>query len=88
VRFRPLRRHAPSNEEPPAPPEGDAPDTGPAQGAPPAGPGQPERMLAVEWAHKHQVNAVMAERAAMYAGKRNEPVTEQEFLEMLRRNDV
>ena len=47
-----------------------------------------ERMTAIEWARKHQMNAVMAERAAMYAGKRNEPVTEEEFLEMLRRTDV
>lgn len=57
--------------------------------APPPGevPGV-ERLTAVEWARRHQMNAVMAERAAMYAGRRNEPLTEEEFLEMLRRTDV
>lgn len=45
-------------------------------------------MTAVEWARRHQVNSVMAERAAMYAGKRDTPLTEGEFLELLRRNDV
>lgn len=58
--------------------------TAAAAAAPPA----VERMTAVEWARKHQMNAVMAERAAMYAGKRSEPLTEEEFLAMIRRTDV
>jgi hypothetical protein len=81
MRFRPLRRHAPEGDVVPA--EEEARDA-----APPAGEEGVERMTAVEWARKHQVNSVMAERAAMYAGKRDAPLTEAEFLEMLRRDDV
>ena len=39
-----------------------------------------ERLTANEWAKRHQVNEVLAERAAMYAGKWHEPITEEEFL--------
>lgn len=82
MRFRPLRRHAPREQSDPA--AEDRPSG--ARGAPPED--GVERLLAVEWAERLQVNAVMAERVAMYAGKRNEPITEAEFLEMLRRPDV
>ncbi len=89
MRFRPKRRHAP-------PEHGGAGSSGPDDGPegvatePPedAAAGGAERRTAVEWARKHQINSVMAERAAMYAGKRDEPVTEAEFLQMIRRRDV
>ncbi len=84
MRFRPMRRHAPQDTG--GEPEGEPPGDGDAAPPPPAD-GE-ERLLVVEWAARHQVNSVMAERAAMYAGKRNEPITEAEFLEMLRRRDV
>ncbi|HEX9710788.1 MAG TPA: hypothetical protein VGB42_12590 [Candidatus Thermoplasmatota archaeon] len=85
MRLRWPRRHAPAPGAAPASAEA-PPATGPAAG--PAPPPAAERLTAVEWARRHQVNAVMAERAAMYAGKWHEPVTEEEFLEMIRRADV
>lgn len=85
MRFRPLRRHAPAERALPASAE---PTPGAAAATGPARPPDAERRTAVEWARRHQVNAVLAERAAMYAGKRHDPVTEEEFLEMIRRVDV
>ncbi len=89
MRFRPLRRHAPPDAEKDGPDPRATPSPPPAKhdGEKDATDG-PERMTAVEWARRHQLNSVLAERAAMYAGKRNELVTEEEFLEMIRRTDV
>ena len=47
-----------------------------------------ERMTANEWARKFQVNEVQAERAAMRAGRWYDLFTEQEFLELIRKQDA
>jgi hypothetical protein len=48
----------------------------------------PERLTANDWAKKHGLNEVMAERAAMRAGKWHDLFSEEEFLELLKRVDV
>ena len=59
----------------------------PAAPSPPKSDG-PERLTANDWAKKHGMNEVMAERAAMRAGKWHDLFTEEEFLELLKRVDV
>jgi hypothetical protein len=48
----------------------------------------PEKLTANDWAKRHGLNEVMAERAAMRAGKWHDFFTEEEFLELLKRVDV
>jgi len=47
-----------------------------------------ERLTANDWAKRHSLNEVAAERAAMRAGKWHDLFTEEEFLDLLRRADV
>jgi len=70
-----LRWKKAAQEIPAAPP----PVPSPAAPSPVLADGK-ERLTANEWAKRHQVNEVLAERAAMYAGKWHEPITEEEFL--------
>ena len=63
----------------------DAPAPAPTEAAKADG---PERLTANDWAKKHGMNEVMAERAAMRAGKWHDLFTEEEFLELLKRVDV
>jgi hypothetical protein len=65
-------------------PEPPAPLASPAPKAPAPPSDGIERLTANEWAMRHQVNEVQAERAAMYAGKWHTPLTEAEFMELLR----
>ena len=64
---------------------------------PPAAPTKPttpaasdgvERKTANEWAQQLQVNEVQAERAAMRAGRWHDQFTEQEFLDLIRKQDA
>lgn len=64
----------------------DPPAAPPAEAPPPQG--GPERLTANDWAKKHSLNEVAAERAAMRAGKWHELFTEEEFLELMRRSNV
>jgi len=71
------RAAAPLAQPPPPPPPPNAPlDEG------------PERLTANEWARRHSLNEVQAERAAMRAGRWHDLFTEEEFLELLRRGDA
>lgn len=65
----------------------------PAAAAPPAPPpAEPndgaERLTANDWAKKHGLNEVQAERAAMRAGRWHDLFSEEEFLELLRNPKV
>ena len=56
----------------------------PAQTAPAPPADGKERMTANDWAKKHGLNEVQAERAAMRAGRWHDLFTEEEFLDLLR----
>ena len=47
-----------------------------------------ERKTANDWAKKFQVNEVQAERAAMRAGRWHDLFTEEEFLELIKKQDA
>lgn len=47
-----------------------------------------ERLTANDWARRHQLNEVAAERAAMRAGKWHDLFTEEEFLDLIKRAEV
>lgn len=71
---------------PAATPAAPAPTPPPARNPPQAE--GPERLTANEWAKRHRLNEVQAERAAMRAGRWHDLFTEEEFLDLLRRGDA
>jgi hypothetical protein len=72
----------------PKPSAPDKPPVAPAALAPQAPADGVERMTANDWARKFQVNEVQAERAAMRAGRWYDLFTEQEFLELIKKQDA
>lgn len=78
--WRPFKRPAGQTPPPAAAPPPVPPPAKPDDGV--------ERLTANDWAKKHGLNEVQAERAAMRAGRWHDLFTEAEFLELLRRADV
>jgi hypothetical protein len=69
--------------------EAKTPSAPPAAAHSPSGGGDgKERLTANEWARRHQLNEVAAERAAMRAGKWHDLFTEEEFTDLIKRADV
>ena len=66
--------------------EAPAAETKPAVPAP--APDGVERLTANDWAKKHSLNEVAAERAAMRAGRWHDLFTEEEFLDLIKRSNV
>lgn len=78
--WRPFQRKAPEAPPAAAPPPPDPEPARPSDGV--------ERLTANDWAKRHGLNEVQAERAAMRVGRWHDLFSEEEFLELLRRQDA